>query len=150
MVKEIVDLIYWFDLLQNVRFKFDIAWFVLWSLAPKEVSVLLHTYVVVLTLVTHNPCNRRYLLHLWLCLSTTWAIVLKPAINNPHHKKVPSGYTIFLRWWHFFYYCDQLQKKWVLFKMQQGKPLALKYLRRFPIDICAKHTQWGFQVNNRQ
>ena len=46
------------------RVKFDIAWFVLWSLAQKEVLNLLHTYVVVLTLGTHNPCNRRYLLHI--------------------------------------------------------------------------------------
>ena len=32
---------------------------------------ILHTYVVVLTLDTHNPCNKRYLLHTPLCLSTT-------------------------------------------------------------------------------
>ena len=35
------------DLSQNFRFKFDIAWFVLWSLAQKEVLNLLHIYVVV-------------------------------------------------------------------------------------------------------
>ena len=70
-LKEIVDLICWVDLFQNFWFKFDIAWFVLWSLAQKEVLNLLHTYVVVLTLGTHNPCNRRYLLHISLCLSAT-------------------------------------------------------------------------------
>ena len=59
------------DLFQNFLFKFDIAWFVLWSLAQKEVLNLLHIYVVVLSLGTHNPCNRRYLLHISLCLSTT-------------------------------------------------------------------------------
>ena len=32
-------------------------WFVLWSLAHKEVLNLLQTYVVVLTLGTHNSCN---------------------------------------------------------------------------------------------
>ena len=32
---------------RNFRFKFDIAWFVLWSLAQKEVLNLLHIYVVV-------------------------------------------------------------------------------------------------------
>ena len=52
------------DLFQNFRFKFDIAWFVLRSLAHKEVLNVLHTYVVVLTLDTHNPGNRRYLLHI--------------------------------------------------------------------------------------
>ena len=95
MVKEIVDLICWVDLFQNFRFKYDIVWFVLWSLAQKEALNLLHTYVVVLTLGTHNPCNRKYLLHISFCLSTTKVIVLKPGINNPHHKKVLSGYTIF-------------------------------------------------------
>ena len=78
------------DLFQNFRFRFDIAWFVLWSLAQKEVINLLHTYAVVLTLGTHNPSSRRYLLHMSLCLS----IVMKLGINNPHCKKLPSGYTI--------------------------------------------------------
>ena len=31
---------------------------------------LLHTYIVVLALGSHNPCNRRYFLHIPLCLST--------------------------------------------------------------------------------
>ena len=53
-VKKVVDLICWVDLFQNFRFKFDIAWFVLWSLAQKEVLNLLHTYVVVLTLGTQS------------------------------------------------------------------------------------------------
>ena len=29
--------------------------------------------------------------------------------------------------------------------MQQGKPMALKYLERFPIEIYSKHIQWGLQ-----
>ena len=77
------------DLFQNFRFKFDIAWFILWSL---EVLNPLQTYV--LTIGTHNPCNRGYLLYVSLCLSTTQAIVLKLGLNNPHHKKVSSGYII--------------------------------------------------------
>ena len=44
-----------------IRFKFDIAGCVLWSLVQKEVLNLLHTYVVVLALGTHIP----------LCLSIT-------------------------------------------------------------------------------
>ena len=36
-------------------------------------------------------------------------------------------------------------KKQVLFKMQQGKPLASKYLGRFLTEICSKHIQWGLQ-----
>ena len=64
------------DLFQNFRFKFDIAWFILRSLAQKEVLNLLHTYVVVLTLGTYNPGNKRYLLHISLCLPTTRAIVM--------------------------------------------------------------------------
>ena len=83
-------MICWIDLFENFRFKFDIAWFILWSLAQKEVLSVLHIYVVVLTLRTHNACNRRYFLHISLCLSTTEAIILKVGINNPHHKKVPS------------------------------------------------------------
>ena len=55
-VKEVVELICWIDLFENFRFKFDIAWFILWSLAQKEVLSLLHTYVVVLTLRTQNAC----------------------------------------------------------------------------------------------
>ena len=90
----IPDLICWVDLFQNFRFKFDIAWFVLQSLAQKEVLNLLHTYVVVLTLGIHNPCNRRYLLHISLCLSITQTIALKLGTNSPHHKKVPCRYTI--------------------------------------------------------
>ena len=82
-IKEIVDLICWVDMFQNFRFKFDISWFALWSLAQNEVLNLLHTYVVVLTLGTHNRCNRSYLLHIWLC----FGLVLKPGINNPHHEK---------------------------------------------------------------
>ena len=93
-VKDFVDLICWVNLFENFRFKLDIVWFAWWSLAQKEVLNLLHTYVVVLILGTHNPCNRNYPLHISLCLSTTKAIVLKLGINNPHHKKVPSGYTI--------------------------------------------------------
>ena len=31
---------------------------------------LLHTYVVVLTLGTYNPCSRKYFLHILLFLST--------------------------------------------------------------------------------
>ena len=95
-VKEFVDLICWVDLFQNFLVKFDLAWFDLWCLAQKEVINLLQTYVVVLTIDTLNSCNRIYLLHISLCLSTTQAIVLKLGINNPHHKKVPSGYTILL------------------------------------------------------
>ena len=51
-------------LFQNYWFKFDIAWFILWSLAQKEVLKLLHTYVVVLTLGTLIPvteCNSTYI-----------------------------------------------------------------------------------------
>ena len=44
----------WVDLFQNVRFKFDIAWLVLWFQAQKEVLNLLHTYVVILTLGTQS------------------------------------------------------------------------------------------------
>ena len=38
------------DLFQNFPFKFD---------QKKIILNLLHTYVVVLTLDTHNPCSRR-------------------------------------------------------------------------------------------
>ena len=65
----------------------DIAKCVLWSLVQKEVLNLLHTYVVVSTLDTYNPCNRRYLLHVSLCLSIAWVIALKLGIQNPHNKK---------------------------------------------------------------
>ena len=37
------------------------------------------------------------------------------------------------------------KKKTVLFKIQEGKPLAPKSFRRFPIEFCSKHMQWGFQ-----
>ena len=50
----------------------------------------------------------------------------------------------------FFDFCDWFQKKWVLFKIQEGKPLASKSLGRFPIEFCSKHIQWGFQSHNRQ
>ena len=70
-VKEVVDLICWVDLFQNFSFKFDVAWVVLWSLAQKEVLNLLHTYVVIFTLRTHNSCNKRYLIHISLCLWIT-------------------------------------------------------------------------------
>ena len=53
-VKEVVDLICWVDLFQNFRFKFDIAWLALWSLAQKEVLNLFQTYIVVFTIATHN------------------------------------------------------------------------------------------------
>ena len=56
---------------------------------------LLHTYVVVLTLVTHYPCNRRCFLYIPLCLLTIQARVLKLDIHNLHHKKVSFAYTIF-------------------------------------------------------
>ena len=65
----------------------DIVKCVQWSLVQKEVLNLLHTYVVVLTLGTYNPCNRRYLLHVPLCLSIAWAITLKLGIQNLHNKK---------------------------------------------------------------
>ena len=61
------------------------------NLKKKSILNLLRTYVVVLT---HNPCNRRYFLHIPLCLSTIQVIVLKLGIHNLHHKKVPFAYTI--------------------------------------------------------
>ena len=64
----------------------DIANCVLLPLVQKEVSKLLHTYVVVLTLATYNPCNGRYLLHVPLRLSIAWATALKLGIQNPHNK----------------------------------------------------------------
>ena len=70
-----------------------IAQCVLWSLVQKEVLNLLHTYVVVLTLGTYNPCNRRYLLHVPLCLSITQAIALKLSMQNPHNEK----YLLYIR-----------------------------------------------------
>ena len=54
----------------------------------------LQTYVVVLTLDTHNPCNRRYFQHIPLCLSTIQVKVLKFGIHNLNHKKVLFSYTI--------------------------------------------------------
>ena len=52
------------DFFQVFPFKFDIVWFVLWSLTQKAVLNILPTYVEVLTLGTHNPCSRRYLIHM--------------------------------------------------------------------------------------
>ena len=49
------------DLFQNFPFKFE----------KNSILKILHTYVVVLTLDAHNPCNRRYILHITLCLSAT-------------------------------------------------------------------------------
>ena len=40
------------------------------NLKKNYILNLLDVYVVVLTLATHNPCNRRYLLHIPFCLST--------------------------------------------------------------------------------
>ena len=72
----------------------DIAKCVLQPLVQKEVLNLLHTYVVVLTLGTYNPCIKRFFLHVSLCLSIAQAIALKFGIQNRHNKKVPFAYTI--------------------------------------------------------
>ena len=58
------------------------------NLKKKSILNLLHAFVAVLTLGTHNPCNRKYLLHIPLCLSTTYAAVLMLGIHHLHHKKV--------------------------------------------------------------
>ena len=50
----------------------------------------------------------------------------------------------------FFWFLWLVQKKWVSFKIQGGKPLASKSLGPFPIEFCSKHIQWGFQSHNRQ
>ena len=46
------------------------------NLKKKSILNLLHIYVVVLTLGTRNPCNRRYFLHIPLCnigyISEAW------------------------------------------------------------------------------
>ena len=66
----------------------------MWPLVQKEVLNLLHTYVVALTLGTYNPCKRRYLLHIPLCLLLAQDIALELGIQNPHNKKIPFAYTI--------------------------------------------------------
>ena len=100
------------------------------NLKKKSILNLLHTYVAALTLSTYNPCNGRYYLRIPLCLSTTQVIVLMLGIHNLHHK---------------FFFPWLVSTKWVLFKMQQRKPLASKSLRRFSIEFCFKHIQWSFQ-----
>ena len=57
---------------------------------------------------------------------------------------------LFLTSWNLYDFCDWFQKKWVLFKIQEGKPLASKSLGHFPIELCSKHIQWGFQCHSRQ
>ena len=52
--------------------------------------------------------------------------------------------------WNFFDFCDWFQKKWILFKIQERKPLASKSLGCFPIELCPKHIQWCFQSHNKQ
>ena len=57
----------------------------------------------------------------------------------------------FLTSWNVFDFCEWFQKKWVLFKLQEGKPLASKKpSESFPIEFCSKHMQWGFQSHNRE
>ena len=41
------------------------------NLKKKSILNLSDAYVVVLTLDTHNPCNRRYLLHILFCLGNS-------------------------------------------------------------------------------
>ena len=43
----------------------------------------------------------------------------------------------------FLYFCDHFLKKWVLFKMQQGKAPASKSFGRFPIEFCSKRIHQG-------
>ena len=67
-------------------------------------------------------------------------------IKKIHLLDIPSCLLrspVFLTLWDFFYFRDRPQKKWVLFKMQQGKPLASNYLERFPIEKWFKHMGWG-------
>ena len=69
-------------------------------------------------------------------------------MQNPHNKKVPFAYNIlFAERPHFCWYYEIFLfsvtgfKKWVLFKIQDGKPLASKSLGRFPIEFCSKHIE---------
>ena len=96
----------WVHLFQNFQFKFDIAWFVFSSLAQKEVSNLLHRYVVVSTPGTHNPCHIRYLLHMSLCLSITQAIVLSLAYII---------LIIMIPTMSFWWFCCRIEKNALLF-----------------------------------
>ena len=52
--------------------RLELIYFKTFHLNLKKIFILnlLHTYIVVLTLGSHNPCNRRYFLHIPLCLST--------------------------------------------------------------------------------
>ena len=118
-------------------------------LVQKEVLNLLHTYVVVLTLGTHNTWYRRYFLHISLCLSITWAIVLKLVIHNPQHKYLLHmsfcllTFQLFLASWNFFY-----------FRYPVGYYLRKEshclQSQRFPIEFCPKHIHWCLKVNNKQ
>ena len=75
---------------------------------------------------------------------------MKLGTDNPHHQKVPSAYTIlfldvptFPDIMKFFDFLDRFLKKWVIFKMQQGKPPASNSLGLFPIEFYSKYIQCG-------
>ena len=120
-------------------------------LLQKEVLNLLHTCVVVLTLGTHNTCNRRYFLHISLCLSITWAIVLKLVIHNPQHKyllRMPFcllTFQLFLTSWNFFDFRYPVE-----YYLKCNKESHSLQSQRFPIEFCPKHIHWCLKVNNRQ
>ena len=97
----------------------------------------INTYVVILTLGTPNPCNRRYLLHVPLCLSLIQAIALKLDIHNPLCKKIPSACTILFAeclhfYWELFFWGGGEGFSW----MTSIKVESRYYLR------CNNESQW--------